>query len=175
MLEGLTNRAQTHETIKPPEQLRAEAVADILSLELPYEHYVVVGGAAMKLHGIKDTPDTDILVSEWLYDHCRSKQTWVDKTGFRKPPGLRSMIEEYSPEYGEYHLRSGTSYLYASITDNKYRAAGDELIPEAVNIENVPVAPLERIIKWKQAVARRKDLRDIERIENWLQKEQHGY
>lgn len=63
---------------------------------------------------------------------------------------------------------TGTLALLPAPNDRLYSVPFEELRDEAVDIEGVLVSPPERILAWKQAIGREKDMQDIKNIQAYI-------
>mgnify|MGYP003464475261 CR=1 FL=1 len=129
----------------------------VRELDFPQSEYIVIGGAAMAIRDLKKTQDIDILISKKLLEGLRKLDTWQNH------PRIIA-----SEEAGLIN-KDKTIELYPSI-------ASDTITFESLKsneeiIEGVPFANLEDIVKIKTYYAREKDLKDIELIKVYLNKD----
>lgn len=127
-------------------------IEEIKKLDLPVDHYVVIGGSSLAVRGIRETEDIDLVVSKDLLEEYKQKEGWrihprLDTT---KEPGLTNGLVEMYPDIGY-----GVEYSFEEMRD------------KADIVEGVPVASLEDIVRIKQVYKREKDLRDIELIKKF--------
>ena len=127
---------------------RQEVIAKIISLRLPETKYVVVGGAALSIRGLRDTDDIDLVVTPELFESL-SQSGWSNKIRPNGKPGLRhDRFEAYLDVNAEEFARS-TSWL----------------IENADMIHGIPCVDLEPLLSWKRAYGRDKDLLDVKMLE----------
>lgn len=131
-------------------------IKTIEELNFPQSEYIIIGGAAMAIRGLKETRDIDILVSKKLLENLRKLDTW------QHHPRIVA-----SEEAGLVN-KEKTTELYPSIASNTITF--ESLKSNEEIIEGIPFADLEDIIKIKSFYAREKDLKDIELIEKYLER-----
>lgn len=125
---------------------------EIKKLNLPAGKYVVVGSGAMAARGIREAGDVDVLVSQDVFDELEKNGEWqVD---------VRSDEQKVLKKDG-YEICTDFSYW-------RYRPASEDLIKNADIIDGIPFMKLEELIKFKTALGREKDLKDIDLINNYL-------
>lgn len=126
----------------------------IQSLNFPPSQYILIGGAAMAIRGMKETKDIDILVSKELLESLQGKPSWHHHPRIiaTEEPGLVS-----SDKLVE---------LYPTIASNTITF--DELKAHEEIIEGVPVAHLDDIMRIKEFYHREKDQADVALIAEHL-------
>lgn len=113
-------------------------------LNLPKEHYWILAGASLVMHGVKDeTRDIDLGCSKFLFQN-------LIKNGY-KPIVLNDSSRVI-------RVKEDLEIFEEWKVDNI----------EVIN--NLPVGSLESIRKHKIELGREKDLKDIELIDSFLQK-----
>ena len=125
---------------------------DVKKLNLPIGQYAVVGSGVMSAYGIRPHHDVDLIVTKNLF-------VILKNSGWQSVPNRNGV------------LKSGN---YEVDADYKYRENQpdhDELIRNAEIIEGVPFIRLSELIKFKTALGRDKDKKDIELIEQYLIKQ----
>jgi hypothetical protein len=111
-------------------------------LNLPKDQYCVMTGAALVLHGVKEcTADIDIGCSDELF------------------------IELLQRGYKLQKLKS----FEGIIIDDIIEVFRNWQAEKVVYIDNLPVADIDSIKKYKQELAREKDLKDIELIDKYFE------
>ncbi|HCQ90118.1 MAG TPA: hypothetical protein DIU45_10735 [Clostridium sp.] len=125
--------------------LKREDIMGILEeLNFPKEHYWVLAGASLVMHGVKtETRDIDLGCSKFLFEN-------LIKNGY-KPVVLKDSSRVI-------RVNEGLEVFEEWNVDNV----------ELIN--DLPVGSLETIRKHKIKLGREKDLRDIELIDVFLQK-----
>ncbi|WP_291562903.1 MULTISPECIES: hypothetical protein [unclassified Clostridium] len=125
--------------------LKREDIMGILEeLNFPKEHYWVLAGASLVMHGVKtETRDIDLGCSKFLFEN-------LIKNGY-KPVVLKDSSRVI-------RVNEGLEVFEEWNVDNV----------ELIN--DLPVGSLESIRKHKIKLGREKDLRDIELIDVFLQK-----
>ena len=158
-----------------PALLGEQMQGAIESLRLPEGHAVIIGGAALQLHGIRQTYDIDILISPGLYDFIDTyrvfgrEQSGYEKWshGFYRPTNVSRL--PFDPKYtglnGRLRLKA---YLTAGFNDDIYPLSFDEALGNVEVTRGLPVLSLNIVRAWKHAVGRPKDIADIELIDDHL-------
>lgn len=123
----------------------------IRNLNLPVSEYVVFGSGPLAAHGIRESNDLDLFVTDKLYKKLK-KNGWTEK----------------SWSDAGYYLEKDGVQMDDSWNYGKYRPTFNEIIDKAKFINGIPFAPLTEVIKWKKAFARPKDMADIKLIESYL-------
>jgi hypothetical protein len=155
---------------------KGKIVESVNSLQIPKDELVIVGGAALQLYGLKRTRDIDVIVPmHTLIDRIERRAGGRSNRG-----GMHDILgrEEITSEGVDFEVRSwkdfyesesvGTLSVLPAPNDKLYSVSFEELREEAVEIKGIPVASLERILEWKQALERPKDITDIARIQAYL-------
>lgn len=129
---------------------------EVKKLNLPLGEYVVVGSGPMAARGIRDYKDIDILVTKNLYSKL-IKQSW--KT------------VEINGVNGKFEVLKNDKFeVDKKLWCGNYKPDTENLIKSAEIINGVPFLLLKELIKFKKALGREKDLKDIILIENYLNK-----
>lgn len=128
---------------------------EIKKLNFPIDHFIVIGSGIMAAKNIREAYDLDIVVSETLFEKCKT-ENWELKP-WTKAGTL------------------GKSWLKKDITDLMLEViAGDELLDletlkkEGEKIEGIWFISLKQLIRFKIAYGRPKDFDDIVLIEQYL-------
>lgn len=162
----------------PLNTLTNEAIVNCLrATSIPRDELVVVGGAAMQLLGIKQTNDIDAVVSlPTLTERIRLRT--LDSRfgrGYMHSPLDNERIVQDELNFDVLHWKDfydaesiGTLALLPTPNDSLYAVSFEELRDEAIDVLGVLVSPAERVLEWKQAVGREKDLADIVLIQSHL-------
>jgi hypothetical protein len=119
-------------------------------LNLPNGEYVVTGAGIMEALGIRDSNDIDIAVTKDLFDELQSTGEWQE-------------VEMY----GKIFLKKEGVDVIPTLNWDKYPTTTEEAIASAVIIEGFPFMNLDELCKFKTALGREKDLRDIELIRKY--------
>ena len=143
---------------------------------IPPDELIVVGGAALQMHGIKKTYDIDVVVTPMQMEQVLEETVFRDGAGGKLRKLDRHGVIMTATGRGEGQLIKASEYgsTYGGITymlapnDHLYQATFEELRDEAVEIGGVLVSPPERILAWKRGVNRPKDAKDITLIEQYL-------
>jgi len=126
----------------------------VKSLGFPPGSYAVFGSGPMAAHGIRETKDIDLIMTQELWDKLKSAG-WEEK--FLDNSSLY-LVKNHVEAYRDWNCGS-------------YKPEITKLITEAEMIDGVPFVQLEEVLMWKKAQAREKDKKDVELIEKYLKKE----
>lgn len=123
----------------------------VKKLNLPSGQYALFGSSPMAVRGLRESWDIDIIVTPEVFESCRKEAKWQLA-----------------------RLADGNEYLIDDdIEIFKNWAPGEwvvkELIDSAEIIGGLPFVSLENVIKWKKIYGRKKDLKDLDAIEKFLQ------
>ncbi|MDD4897684.1 MAG: hypothetical protein WCZ99_03160 [Candidatus Paceibacterota bacterium] len=127
-----------------------ELFEKVKKLKLPIGKYALFGSAQLGIRGLKDCHDIDIIIFDDLWEQYK-KKNW--KKGL--------LYEE------EYLFNEGIE-LWKSWGPGEWDIK--QLIEEAEMIDGLPFVKLEKVLEWKKIAMREKDIKDIEIIENFLNK-----
>ncbi|HCC07690.1 MAG TPA: hypothetical protein DEP72_05995 [Clostridiales bacterium] len=129
---------------------REDIIKTILELKYDKNEYWVTGGSALVMHGVKEqTKDIDLGFTEELYEELIKQKECI------------------------------VNLLDGNVRQIKLQNSHIEFIDnwhtnEIKMIEGIPVASLESIKKKKLELAREKDFKDIEAIDEYLKKEKNN-
>jgi len=129
-----------------------EFLKKLKDLNLPKGKFAIFGSGPMGIRGLKEIGDLDVIVTEDIFDD------------FAKRPDFKLGQKKSNNEYLE---KDGIEFY-------KNWHPGDwdinKLIQDAEIINDWPFVRLEEVLKWKKLKMRDKDIKDIELIENYLNK-----
>jgi hypothetical protein len=123
---------------------RHDVTRELHALALPPDHFVVVGGAVLALHGLRETEDIDLVVSGTLFAELHARG-WRAKTRPNGKPGLKHGLIE----------------AYLDVNCASYERSTDSLLMHAENVNGVPAIDLHTLANFKAGYARVKDLNDL--------------
>lgn len=126
-------------------------ISKIKELNFPLGEYVVVGSGILDTLNIREANDIDIAVTPKLHEQLR-------KTGEFKE----------DIRYNKIFLIKDGLDIIPQLNWDKYETTIEEAISSAKIIEGIPFMNLEELIKFKTALGREKDFKDIELIKNYL-------
>jgi len=133
-----------------------DLIGKIKALNFSVGEYAVVGSAVLEVLGIKKSKDTDILVSDNLFEKLK-------------------LTGKYQQEerYGKLFLLSDNNVDISNrFFVGNYNPDEKILINSSFLVEGVPFVQLEEIIKFKKEIGSEKDLLDIKLIEEYLKTKQ---
>lgn len=122
--------------------------AEVTALDLPGGAYLVIGGGVLSAHGIRPHEDIDLLVTPEL---------------FATLPEMGWESKEIRPDFTVL-IRGHAEASAEMITLPNYTPPIAELFAHPEFVHGVPCMPLSELIRFKQALGREKDLRDIELV-----------
>ncbi len=122
----------------------------IKELNLPRGQYVIVSGSVLDVLGIRKASDIDIAVTKKLFDEMRGAGEWEE-------------VEKYNRIF----LNREGFDIIPQLNWEKYTTTVEEAISSALFIEGIPFMNLNELIKFKTALGREKDFKDIELIKNY--------
>jgi hypothetical protein len=124
-----------------------DVITELGRLGLPPGQYVVVGGAALAVRGIRETDDIDLVVTTELFERLAGSG-WTQQMRPNGKPGLhRGSVEAYLDVDGENFKRS-LSWL----------------LSHAEILRGHAFVDLDTLAGFKSSYGREKDLRDLELI-----------
>ena len=125
---------------------------ELKELNLPVEDFAIFGSGPMAIRGLRENDDLDIIVKKELWEKLSKKYPVRTKN-----EGRTSYIQ-----IGGIEIFKNWKPWFEST---------EELIDEADIIQGIRFVRLERVIKWKKAMGRDKDFVDIEKIEEYMSKD----
>jgi hypothetical protein len=126
-------------------------IQKIKKLNLPPDKYVVVSSGIMDVLGIRKAGDIDIAVTSDLHQKLRETGKWNEEQ-----------------KYGKIYLKKDVFEIIPQLNWDKYNITTEEAIKSALIIEGIPFMNLDELIKFKTALGREKDFKDIELIKDYL-------
>jgi hypothetical protein len=122
--------------------LKKEDIIKILSeLALPKTEYWIVAGAAMAMHGVRETNDVDLGCTTKLFEELMpGREVRIIKKHNRRTLSVNDQVEVFE----------------------KWN------VDEIEMIDGFPVATLESLKKQKLEIGREKDLEDIKMIDEFI-------
>jgi len=127
-----------------------DIIASINKLRLPARSYVVVGSSVLVTLGLAESDsDVDLTVTQAVFDGLK-QQGWEQST-FGNVPILKQDIYDVGVYF--------------------YRWNVEELLYDALWVDNVPFICLEKLLEWKKYMQRTVDIAQIKRIETYLRQQ----
>lgn len=128
-----------------------DVASEIANLNLPAGEYVVVGGACLTMHGIRETEDIDLVVTERLFGELE-RAGWHLKQRPNGKPGLhRGRVE-----------------AYLDVNCGNFERSTEWLLQHSQCLHKIPVIDLTILAAFKVQYGREKDLQDLRLIEKHL-------
>lgn len=124
-------------------------------LNLPLGEYVIIGGGILEALGLRDTDDVDVAVTPNLFEKLRESKKYKEET-----------------KWGKLFLIGDKIEIGAKLNCDNYSTKIDEAIRTVTIIDGVPFLNIEETIKFKTALGREKDFKDIELLK--IYQKNHG-
>lgn len=128
-------------------------IQKIKELNFPKDQYVVVGSGMMNVLGIRESNDIDIAVTKELHQRLRESGEWEEHQRYE-------LIRVF--------LKKDIYEIIPQLNWEGYDTTTEEAISSATMIEGIPFMNLEELIKFKTALGREKDFKDIELIKEYI-------
>lgn len=125
-------------------------IEKIKELNLPSDKYVIIGSGTLDVLGIRSAVDIDISVTKDLY--IKLKETGVWKKEER---------------YGKIFLKKDIFEVNPKLDWENYKTTTEEANRSALFLEGIPFMNLDELCKFKQALGREKDIKDIVLIKKY--------
>lgn len=126
----------------------------LMALDLPVEDFAIFGSTPLYLLGLRsEIKDIDLIARGSAWE--KAKKIGELKTA---PQGSGEMVV----------IGDGSIEIFKQWVPDYWDV--DELIDTADIYEGVRFVSLENVLKWKKLMGREKDLVDVSKIENYLQK-----
>lgn len=122
-------------------------IEKIKALNFPKDQYVVIGSGTMAALGIREANDVDISALPSLYETLFQNEEWNREN-----------------HNGCILLKKDGIEVATGLLWNTYPLSTQEAIDSAITIEGIHFLNLEHLVKFKQAIGREKDFKDIELI-----------
>lgn len=129
-------------------------IKDLKKLNLPNDHFAVVGSGALSIRGIRDSRDVDVIVTESLWNEMIKKYKVVIISFGVEILELEDNIEIVNPSQ--------------SIYGNSKIIPINDIFKKADIFDGVRFINLDHLKKIKKELGREKDLKDIHLIDNYL-------
>ena len=128
-------------------------IKKIKNLELPFGKYVVIGSGILEPLGIRIASDIDIAALPELHEQLRLTGQWKEELRHNKIFLKRNAIE-----------------INPRLSWSNYQTTTQEAIASATVIDGIPFMNLVELCKFKKALGREKDIKDIQLIDEYLSK-----
>lgn len=126
-------------------------IEKIKDLNLPPDQYVVIGSGTLAALGIRQASDIDMSVLPELHRKLRKSGEWREEE-----------------RYGKVFLKKDDFEVNPGLSWEGYKTTTEEAIKSALIIDGIPFLNLEELKKFKTALGREKDLKDIKLIDDYL-------
>ncbi|MFM2357492.1 MAG: hypothetical protein RJA61_229 [Candidatus Parcubacteria bacterium] len=128
---------------------------EIHKLNFPSDQYIVVGSGIMAVKGIREACDLDIVVSQELFEKCKSEDWEV-------MPWTRS------GKLGKEWLKKGITDLMLEVMSGDKTFDLKTLVKEGEKVQGVWFMSLSQLIFFKKEYGRQKDFDDITLMEKYI-------
>lgn len=129
-----------------------DIIEKIKELNFPKDQYVVVGSGILDVLGIRKSKDIDIAITENLHNKLRESGEWEERKRYE-------LIKVF--------LKKDVYEIIPQLNWEDYNTTTEEVISSATIIEGIPFMNLNELIKFKTALGREKDFKDIELIKEY--------
>ena len=123
----------------------------VKNLHFPVGEYVVIGAGILEALGIRNTNDIDIIVAPEFFEKLREYKIYKEEI-----------------RWGKIFLIGKDIEIGTKLDWENYKTTTDQAIRTATIVNGIPFLNLEETIKFKKAMGRKKDFKDIELIESYL-------
>lgn len=127
-------------------------IQKIKELNFPQGQYVVVGSGILDVLGIRKATDIDIAVTKELHQKLKESGEWEEHQRYE-------LIRVF--------LKKDVYEIIPQLNWEDYDTTTEEAISSATIIEDIPFMNLNELIKFKTALGREKDFKDIELIKEY--------
>lgn len=134
---------------------KAEVIAKVKALALPFGEYIGVGSASLAVRGIREAADLDITVQPNLFNELA--KNWPIDQEFLKKWQRKKLKVDGAEVCGDLYFENGKQFIN-----------NDELIKSADIIDGLPFQPLPSLLLCKLDIGRDKDVADIKLIRDYL-------
>ena len=125
----------------------------IKELNLPLGEYVVVGSGILEALHIRSSNDIDIAVTPFLHKKLRESGEWDEEE-----------------RHGRIFLKKEKIDIIPQLDWEEYNTTTEEAIASSTVIDGIAFMNLDELCKFKTALGREKDFKDIERIKEYQKK-----
>lgn len=122
----------------------------VKKLDFPLGKYVVVGGGILEALGLRNTNDVDVVVMPELLGKIRESKKYKEEI-----------------KWGQLFLTGDKIDIGTKLDWESYPTKIKEAIKTAFVINGVPFLNIEETIKFKKALGRQKDFKDIKLLEEY--------
>ncbi len=132
------------------ENMRLSIIDKVKTLNLPIGEYVVAGAGILEALNIRETNDIDLAVTPYLHKKLRETGEWDEEE-----------------RYGKIFLKKDDIEIIPQLDWEEYNTTTEEAIQTATIIDGIPFMNLDELCKFKNALGREKDFKDIELIREY--------
>jgi hypothetical protein len=132
----------------------------IKTLQLPFGEYAVIGSSVLEVHGIRNAKDIDIVATPKLFKEFQVKG-WPRKWFFVRAFWCKALSKD------------GLE-VFSNCNHKHFSKKVEDIIKDAEVIDGIPFMNLNDFKQFKASIAREKDIRDVQLIEEYLQKQVKG-
>lgn len=136
--------------MKSKENINLSIINKVKALNLPLGEYVVAGAGILEALNIRETNDIDLAVIPYLHRKLRESGEW-----------------EEEEKYGKIFLKRDKIDVIPQLDWEEYNTTTEEAIKTSTIIDGIPFMNLDELCKFKTALGREKDFRDIKLIREY--------
>ena len=126
-------------------------IKKLQELNLPFGEYVVIGSGILAALNLREANDLDIAVTEKLFNSLKNNKNFKNST-----------------KHNEEFLIGDDVEVISRLNWDHYPTTIEMAITSAMTINNFPFLNIEETIKFKTALGREKDFKDIKLLKNYL-------
>lgn len=130
----------------------SEVINKVRALNLPKDKYTVYGGGILDAYGLRESKDVDLVVTPDLY--------WeLEIAGWER---------DKSKHYDALKHENVEVTFDWNLRDYDFRRSAKYLLNNSIEIDGINFVKPSEVIKYKKALKRPKDIRDIELLEAYI-------
>jgi 8-oxo-dGTP pyrophosphatase MutT (NUDIX family) len=137
--------------------IQPDIFSRVKALDLPSGEYVVVSSGTLEALGIRPARDLDIAVTSKLFEALRKHGDWQEEE-----------------RYGKLFLSRPNVDIIPQLSWGAYPTTTEGAITSALMIDGVAFMNLNELKRFKRALGREKDFKDIELIETYERNSRGG-
>ena len=122
----------------------------IKTLNLPKGEYVVVGGGVLEILGLRQAGDIDLAVTPAIHQKLRETGEWDEE-----------IIHD------KIFLKKDDFEINLDVTWPDFQVPLQEIIDQAMIIDDIRFMNLKHLRQFKQALGREKDLKDLALLDEY--------
>ncbi len=130
----------------------SKVINKVRSLNLPKDKYTVYGGGILDAYGLRESKDIDLVVTPDLFLELEIAGWERDKSKHYNALKFENIEVTYDWNLQDYDFRRSAKYL----------------LKNSIEIDGINFVKPNEVLKYKKALMRPKDIRDIELLEAYI-------